>query len=80
MFSTNKMLALQVRTKMVFEHMAERLKDSERGQTAVEYAGIVFVGALVAVTLIGYKTEIGESIYQKISNALETISNAGSAG
>lgn len=80
MFSTNKMLALQVRTRMVFEQMVERLKDSERGQTAVEYAGIVFVGALVAVALIRYKDQIGESIYQKISNALEAISNAGGQG
>ncbi|MBO3723780.1 hypothetical protein J5X07_01820 [Actinomyces bowdenii] len=69
MFSTNKMLALQVRTKMAFEQM----KNSERGQTAVEYAGIAFLVALIALALIGANSEIGDAVKAKIIEAIDKI-------
>ena len=73
MFSTNKMLALQIRTKAAFEQMAERLKESERGQTAVEYAGIAFLVAVVAALLITKKSEIADPVIGKIGEAIQKI-------
>ena len=73
MYSTNKMLALQVRTKIAFDRMIERVKPSERGQTAVEYAGIAFVVALVAGALITKQGEIADEILKKIKEALTKI-------
>ncbi|EGF50678.1 hypothetical protein HMPREF9056_02678 [Actinomyces sp. oral taxon 170 str. F0386] len=73
MYSTNKMLALQVRTKIAFDRMIERVKPSERGQTAVEYAGIAFVVALVAGVLITKQGEIADEILKKIKEALTKI-------
>jgi hypothetical protein len=73
MYSTNKMLALQVRTKVAFIKMTERIRLSERGQTAVEYAGIAFVVALVAAVLITKQGEIAGWISGKIKEALDKI-------
>ena len=77
MYNTNKMLALQVRTKIAFGMMIDRIKSSERGQTAVEYAGIAFVVALIAAVLINNRTEIGEAIRDKIKSALDQIKVGG---
>lgn len=73
MLSTNRMLALQLRTRAAFERVVERMKDAERGQTAVEYAGIAFFVALVAVALIGKNSAIGSLIFGKISEAIGKI-------
>lgn len=73
MLSTNKMLALQVRTKTAFDRMVQCVKESERGQTAVEYAGIAFLVALIAVALIGANTQIGDAIKAKITEAINQI-------
>ena len=73
MYNTNKMLALQVRTKIAFVMMIDRIKSSERGQTAVEYAGIAFVVAMIALFLIGKQSEIGEKIVGKIGEAIDKI-------
>ena len=73
MYSSNKMLALQVRTKIAFDDMIEKIKSSERGQTAVEYAGIAFVVALVAVALIAKKQTIADAISKKITDAINKI-------
>ena len=77
MYSTNKMLALQVRTKIVFDDMVEKIKSSERGQTAVEYAGIAFVVALIAVALISKKGDISDAIGNKIKDAINQIKSGG---
>ena len=53
--------------------MIERVKPSERGQTAVEYAGIAFVVALVAGVLITKQGEIADEILKKIKEALTKI-------
>ena len=63
----------QVRTKIAFDRMIERVKPSERGQTAVEYAGIAFVVALVAGVLITKQGEIADEILKKIKEALTKI-------
>ena len=73
MYSTNKMLALQVRTKIAFDDMIEKIRNSERGQTAVEYAGIAFVVALVALFLIQQKEAIAGKVLQKITEAIDKI-------
>jgi len=73
MYSSNKMLALQVRTKIAFDTMLERIKNSERGQTAVEYAGIAFVAALIVVALATQKDKIAEGIGNKIHEAIGKI-------
>lgn len=73
MFSTNKMLDLQIRTKMAFDHMMDRMKGSERGQTAVEYAGIAFFVALLAVALYAKRGDISDAVGAKIVEAVNEI-------
>lgn len=73
MLSTNKMLDLQIRTKIAFEGMMGRIKDSERGQTAVEYAGIAFFVALLAVVLFNQRDAIASAVGQKVVEAIGRI-------
>ena len=75
MYSTNKMLALQVRTKIVFDDMVEKIKSSERGQTAVEYAGIALVaGAIIGIVITAAKgSDIGTTIIDKIKGAINDL-------
>ena len=45
----------------------------ERGQTAVQYAGMVFFAALLAVALIAVATPIGEQVTCKIQSAVAAL-------
>ena len=64
--NNNSLLRLQVRIQQAWTD----LRDSERGQTMVEYAGI----GLVVVALSGGKDGgIGKAITGKISEVIGTI-------
>jgi hypothetical protein len=74
MMNNNSLLRLQVRIQQAWTD----LRDSERGQTMVEYAGIglvvVAIVAAVAAALSGDKDGgIGKAITGKISEVIGTI-------
>jgi len=74
MMNNNSLLRLQVRIQQAWTD----LRDSERGQTMVEYAGIglvvVAIVAAVAAALSGGKDGgIGKAITGKISEVIGTI-------
>ena len=55
--------------------MILKLRHSEKGASAVEYALLV---ALIAVVIIGAVTGLGSSISSKLSFAANAINNTGS--
>jgi len=71
--NNNALLRLQVRLQQVWID----LRDSERGQTMVEYAGIgLIVAAIIGIvigTARGSAGEIGEAIVGKIVKAIGNL-------
>ncbi len=71
--NNNSLLRLQVRIQQAWTD----LRDSERGQTMVEYAGIglvvVAIVAAVAAALSGEDGGIGKAITGKISEVIGKI-------
>ncbi|WP_309314873.1 hypothetical protein [Actinomyces oris] len=73
MMNNNALLRLQVRLQQAWID----LRDSERGQTMVEYAGIALVVAAIVGAVIGIAGSrgrgIGGAIIGKIIEAIEKI-------
>ena len=73
MMNNNALLRLQVRIQQAWID----LRDSERGQTMVEYAGIALVVAAIVGAVIGIAGSrgrgIGGAIIGKIIEAIEKI-------
>ena len=71
--NNNALLRLQVRLQQAWIN----LRDSERGQAMVEYAGIALVVAAIVGAVIGMARSsgrgIGGVITQKIMDAIESI-------
>ena len=71
--NNNALLRLQVRIQQAWID----IRDSERGQTMVEYAGIALVAAaiiLAVITALGSKDGgIGSAITAKIKSAIDSI-------
>ena len=61
---------IAIRALVAIQNLPARLRDEE-GQTAVEYAGILAVIALIFVAL--FKLELGTKIGGAIDDALKTI-------
>lgn len=74
--NNNALLRLQVRLQQAWIN----LRDGERGQTMVEYAGIALVAAAIIGVVIGavQGSELGEAITGKIKQAIESLNPAGS--
>ena len=75
--NNNSLLRLQVRIQQAWTD----LRDSERGQTMVEYAGIglvvVAIVAAAAAAVSGKDKSIGEAITGKISQISGSIKTGG---
>ena len=75
--NNNSLLRLQVRIQQAWTD----LRDSERGQTMVEYAGIglvvVAIVAAAAAAVSGTDKSIGEAITGKISQIIGSIKTGG---
>ena len=73
--NNNALLRLQVR----LQHAWINLRDGERGQTMVEYAGIALVAAAIIGVVISVAgsggSTIGEIIIQKIAKAIGELGN-----
>ena len=73
--NNNALLRLQVRLQQAWID----LRDSERGQTMVEYAGIALVAAAIIGVVISVAgsggSTIGEIIIQKIAKAIADLGN-----
>ena len=71
--NNNALLRLQVRLQQAWID----LRDSERGQTMVEYAGIALVAAAIIGVVISVAgsggSTIGEIIIQKIAKAIAEL-------
>ena len=72
--NNNALLRLQVR----LQHAWINLRDGERGQTMVEYAGIALVAAAIIGALIN--AEIGTAVMDKIKSAISELKGAGTVG
>jgi Flp pilus assembly pilin Flp len=64
---------IAIRLVVALQNLPARLRDEEEGQTAVEYAGILAVIALIFVAL--FKLELGDKIAGAIGDALKTITH-----
>ncbi|MGP1482058.1 Flp family type IVb pilin [Actinomyces naeslundii] len=73
--NNNALLRLQVRLQQAWVN----LRDGERGQTMVEYAGIALVAAAIIGVVISVAgsggSTIGEIIIQKIAKAIGELGN-----
>ena len=71
--NNNALLRLQVRLQQAWVN----LRDGERGQTVVEYAGIALVAAAIIGVVISVAgsggSTIGEIIIQKIAKAIAEL-------
>lgn len=76
--NNNALLRLQVRLQQVWID----LRDSERGQTMVEYAGIALVaGAIIGVVITAAQgSDIGDTIINKIKGAINNLKASGGVG
>ncbi|MGX9883824.1 Flp family type IVb pilin [Streptomyces sp. NPDC002276] len=52
-------------------YLQARAARSDRGQTAVEYLGIIAVVVAIVLAITG--TDIGQSIYQAITNKVDEV-------
>ena len=66
---------IAIRIAAYVQTLAVTLRDDEEGQTAVEYAGILAVIALIFVAL--FKMNLGGEVTNAISAALKDIFHTG---
>jgi pilus assembly protein Flp/PilA len=62
---------IAIRTAVLLQSVAARLREQERGQTAVEYAGILALIALIFVALFGLNLD--NTIKGVVSDAVDDI-------
>ena len=69
--NNNALLRLQVRLQQAWINV----RDNERGQTMVEYAGIALVaGAIIGIVITAAKgSDIGTTIIDKIKSAINDL-------
>ncbi|VTX91594.1 Uncharacterised protein [Actinomyces naeslundii] len=71
--NNNALLRLQVRLQQAWVN----LRDSERGQTMVEYAGIALIVAAIIGAVIGVAeasgAKLGQSVTSKIAEAIDKM-------
>ena len=67
----NVMLSTYVKLATLMTLVTDRVSmEDEDGQTAAEYIGVIVVLAAVITVVVGFRTEIGESIRDGITNAI----------
>lgn len=70
---SNSILAAQVRARVWMMEIADRLRSSEKGQGATEYAGAIVVAVVVVMALIGAAKgwDVGGRVKEKIDKIFE---------
>ena len=63
-----------IRTRLALDELAERTRE-ERGQTAAEYMGILFVVAAIIAALI--TAEVPQKIGEAAAGLIDKIANGG---
>lgn len=67
----NVMLSTYVKLATLMTLVSDRVSmEDEDGQTAAEYIGVIVVLAAVITVVVGFRTEIGETIRNGITNAI----------
>ena len=67
----NVMLRTYVKLATLMTLVTDRVSmQDEDGQTAAEYIGVIVVLAAVITVVVGFRTEIGETIRNGITNAI----------
>ena len=76
--NNNALLRLQVRLQQAWIN----LRDSERGQTMVEYAGIALVAAAIIGAIMSAVggSKIGDVVLDKIKSAIAELKGTGTVG
>lgn len=76
--NNNALLRLQVRLQQAWIN----LRDSERGQAMVEYAGIALVAAAIIGAIISAVggSQIGDAVLDKIKSAIAELKGTGTVG
>ncbi|MBE6482327.1 MAG: hypothetical protein E7Z94_08165 [Actinomyces ruminicola] len=71
---SNSVLAAQVRARTWMDSIKSRLTESEIGQGAAEYAGVIVIAAIIVGVII---TAIGDgkTIQTAVENAIKDILN-----
>ena len=68
---TNTVQDISIRTAVAMQNLYFRLRDEERGQTAVEYAGILALIAVIFAAL--FLADIDGKIKDKVGPAVDNI-------
>jgi len=68
---TNTVQDVSIRTAVAMQNLYFRLRDEERGQTAVEYAGILALIAVIFAAL--FLADIDGKIKEKVGPAVDNI-------
>lgn len=67
------MLELQVRTQNYLAETVRQLRETERGQTSVEYLGIIVAVGLLLTVIIGAANGFGTQITTKIKEIITNL-------
>jgi Flp pilus assembly pilin Flp len=68
---TNTVQDISIRTAVAMQNLYFRMRDEERGQTAVEYAGILALIAVIFAAL--FLADIDGKIKDKVGPAVDNI-------
>ena len=68
---TNTVQDISIRTAVAMQNLYVRMRDEERGQTAVEYAGILALIAVIFAAL--FLADIDGKIKDKVGPAVDNI-------
>jgi Flp pilus assembly pilin Flp len=68
---TNTVQDISIRTAVAVQNLYFRMRDEERGQTAVEYAGILALIAVIFAAL--FLADIDGKIKDKVGPAVDNI-------
>lgn len=58
---------ISIRTAVAIQNLVQRMRDEERGQTAVEYAGILVLIALIFVAI--FATNLDTAVRDAVNDA-----------
>jgi len=67
------MLELQVRTQNYLADAARQLRENERGQTSIEYLGIIIAVGLLLAVIIGAASGFGTTITTRIGKVITDL-------
>ncbi|MDO4901220.1 hypothetical protein [Actinomyces sp.] len=79
---SNSVLAAQVRARLWLDDLKTRVSDSEAGQGAAEYAGVIVIAAIliVAIATAINNAQVGTTVTNKIQEILNPTGGGAGAG